>query len=142
MTLNLSLTLAMCSFPTTFSSLAISFMLDGGILIAAILIFLLAAYYLRLKRIYNISFLCLAAPGILWAFVMAFVTNRNILVCAGIPNASAALIKSAGESYNTLLFFQQFSTGTHTLTLILILLGISIFIVGYRHRDVPFVQYS
>ncbi len=71
--------------------------------------------------------------GGIWSFALAIVTSRNYLVCAGVPGASAALIQSANENYQTLLVFQSVVGFTTVFMVVLVL--ISVISLGFSVKE-------
>ena len=128
----LVLTLAMCAFPTSFEALWQVAAFCGVVLI--ITTGLIFWQKRSLKRFGNAPLMGATVVGGTWSFVLAVVTSRNYLVCAGVPGAGVDLVHRAEESYHTLLVFQAIVGATCVLTFILVL--ISVFSLYFTHRRI------
>ena len=69
-----------------------------------------------------------------WSLALAITTSRNTLVCAGTPGASADLVRSAEESYHTLLAFQSTVVTTSIATIVIIIASVAILYYSYQRR--------
>jgi hypothetical protein len=125
-----ALTLANCSFPTSFEALWQTAAFCG-------VVFIITASVLfwqkrSLKHLGRTLLMGATLVGGIWSFALAVVTSQydNSLVCAGAfapgltPGQEAVLARRAEESYQTLLAFQAVVNLTIALTIILALIGI------------------
>jgi hypothetical protein len=138
-----ALTLASCSFPTSFETLWQTAALCGVVLIiiASVLFCQSAFSFLdqfygeqkrSLKHLGRTLLIGATLVGGIWSFALAVVTSQydNSLVCAGAyapgltPGEKAVLVRRAEDSYHTLLAFQAVVNLTIALTIILALIGI------------------
>lgn len=116
----------LCAYPTSFDSLeGIAICCGVALIIEAILLFWKK---FPAQQIYR--WLLIGATVIVgvWSFMLAYIASQNVLVCAGIPNASDDLIRSAEESYHTLIFVQRITNTTFFAALLLVLIGIFVFL--------------
>ena len=127
-----ALTLANCSFPTTFEALwQVAAFCGVMLLITTSLLFWQNRLF---KHWSNILLMRGTLVGSIWAFALAFVTSRNYLICAGVPGAPPALVQSANASYQTLLVFQSVVRVTCALTFTFVLIGVFSMYFTYRWR--------
>lgn len=148
-----TLTLANCSFPTSFETLWQTAALCGVVLIiiASVLFCQSAFSFLdqfygeqkrSLKHLGRTLLMGATLVGGIWSFALAVVTSQydNSLVCIGAfapgltPGQEAVLARRAEESYQTLLAFQAVVNLTIALTLILALIGIWVVFRPYVTR--------
>lgn len=125
----LVLTLANCSFPTTFEALGHTAAFCGNVLIitACVLVIIMGLIFWlkRLVKLFGYVLLTgVTLVGGISSFALANITSRNQLECAGVPNAGAELVRRAEESYHTLLFFQFLVGASCVLTFVLVLTSI------------------
>ncbi|GCE25502.1 hypothetical protein KDA_09860 [Dictyobacter alpinus] len=127
------LILAMCAFPTSFETLWQEATFCGVVLIiTASLIFWQKR---SLKQFGYALLIGSTLVGGIWSFVLASVTSRNYLICAGVPGAGADLVRRADESYHTLLVFEAVVGATCIMTLILVLISVFSLYFAYRRRE-------
>jgi hypothetical protein len=147
-----TLTLANCSFPTSFETLWQTAAFCGVVLIiTASVLFCQSAFSFldqfygeqkrSLKHLGRTLLMGATLVGGIWSFALAVVTSQynNSLVCAGdplglTPGEKAVLTRRVEESVHTLLAFQAVVNLTIALTLILALIGIGVVFRPYVTR--------
>jgi hypothetical protein len=135
-----ALTLANCSFPTSFETLWQTAAFCGVVLImtASVLFWQKRS----LKHLGRTLLMGATLGGGIWSFALAVVTSQydNSLVCAGAfaPGLTAGekanLAHRVEESYRTLLAFEAGVNLTIALTIILVLIGIWVVFRPYFTR--------
>jgi hypothetical protein len=134
MTMLLTTVLGLCVYPTTFDDIAGTLFGEGAVLVALIIGFFLLFDFFDLKRRYHRIFLGLLALQCVGVFVLAYITSRNYLLCAGIPGASPALIQSAEAHYQVLLTFQNLEIVAHIVTISLVIIGVGMIALRWSNR--------
>jgi hypothetical protein len=147
-----ALTLASCSFPTSFETLWQTAAFCGVVLIiTASVLFCQSAFSFldqfygeqkrSLKHLGRTLLMGATLVGGIWSFALAVVTSQydNSLVCAGdplglTPGEKAVLTRRVEESVHTLLAFQAVVNLTIALTIILALIGIGVVFRPYVTR--------
>jgi hypothetical protein len=122
---------AMCAFPTTFEDLWRFAAFCGVVLTITTCVIVWHKH--SLKRLRSTILIAATLAGSIWSFVLADVTSRNYLFCAGVPGASADLIRQSEESAHTLLVFQAVVAATGMLALLLVL--ISVLVLYFTAND-------
>jgi hypothetical protein len=116
----------LCVYPTSFDSLeGIAICCGVALIIEAILLFWKK---FSMQQIYRWLLISITVIVGIWSFILAYIASQNVLVCAGIPNASDDLIRSAEESYRLLIVVQRITNSTLVATIILVLIGIFVFL--------------
>lgn len=130
--MNLHLLLAMCAFPTSFDDLwKIAAICCGAWIITAMIVFCQKRV---LRPLIYLILLVITLLGSIWSLALAIATSRNVLICAGVSDASADLVREADESSATLVAFQFVVMATVVATIVLILIGVSML---YYSRQRP-----
>jgi hypothetical protein len=123
---------AMCVFPTTFESLW-RFAAFCGIVLT-ITTCVIVWRKRSLKHLGSTFLMGATLAGSIWSFVLANVTSQNYLICAGVSNASADLIRQSEESAHTLIVFQSVIAATGILTLLLVLISVLVLYFTANNR--------
>ncbi|HXR66881.1 MAG TPA: hypothetical protein VN729_13190 [Ktedonobacteraceae bacterium] len=123
---------AMCAFPTTFEDLWRFAAFCGIVLIITTCVIVWRKR--SLKHPGSTILIGATLAGSIWSFVLADITSRNYLICAGVPGASADLIRQSEESAHTLLVFQAVVAATAMLTLLLVLISVLVLYFTTNNR--------
>jgi hypothetical protein len=124
--------LALCAFPISFDTL---WKVAAVCCIALIVTMVVVFRQKRLLRRWESTVLLgITLVGSLWSLALAITASRNTLICAGTPGASADLVRSADESYHTLIVFQSTVITTSVATIVIIIASATVLYYIHRRR--------